>query len=298
MLDAITLDATTDAGTLEDLAEAIRLRVEYFKTSASDAFIATAINILASLKKSTTKAPTNTVPEPSYKIVATNLFGGLYREKGQPKPKICARAGGPNGPRSAIRPAIGFAPGAGAAKRSRVYAIYTTNPYDTFEKNINAPHKCWYVLCEHEGQAIAYAENHVKRILSKESGMAKYTLGIAQSQASSRGNQKSLAEAVGNGGMSPRAVTLAYNASEIQIDDTGFAEGNISVTFFDALNYSEPAAGGETALTAAIEAATKKTVGYIEKTFDVTFDNFHDRDFKTSRAGLNAAKRELTADLY
>jgi hypothetical protein len=93
---------------------------------------------------------------------------------------------------------MGFSPSSGSILSARVYAIYTTNPHDTFKKNVNAPAKCWYVLCQHQGQAQAYAVRHIERIKRKEGGMAKYTLGIAQAALSTHaGRLKTPAESAG-----------------------------------------------------------------------------------------------------
>jgi len=290
MITQISMDVETEAGTLQDLMEAIALREKYLKQDTGDAMVAMTITILRSLKAATPKAKTD-VSDAMYKIVATDMYGGYWHDGG--KRRVVARVGSHSGHRSHIRPAMGFdAHDPSAVLRSRVYAIYTTNPHDRFEKNVNAPAMCWYVLCEHEGQAEAYAKNHIARLLRKEAGMAKYALSIAQSQASTRGGAISLTEAQGNGGMSPHAVSLAYGASELAIDDSGWSDGNVSVYFFDHLNYSLPASGGEGAVNAAIEKAVKSTVGMIEKKTGEYFADFHKRDFKTSRS-VNTMNQDL-----
>ena len=260
---------------------AIMARAQALGTFTPDNVIAMTINILGSLRASTAKVATGPkakVSPSAYRIVETNMYGGLYFPKGT-KPaglsdilpqggrraimkgaKFCARVGSHFGPRANIRPAVGFNPKDASVMTARVYAIYTDNPNDTFSKNVNAPALCWYVLCQHIGQAVTYAENHIRRIYSKEGGMARYALAIAQAQTSTRSRMTAKATAPQKGGMSSRATMIAFDAANLAInmDETG--SGVANVAFFDGLNYSKSAAGGENAVADAIDKATNRMV--------------------------------------
>ena len=278
---SMTIDAETSAGTLERMQAAITARAQALGTMTPDNVVAMTINILGSLRASSAKVATGPrakVSPSAYRIAETNMFGGLYFPKGT-KPerlsdilpqggrraimkgaKFCARVGSHYGPRSHIRPAVGFDPKEASVLTARVYAIYTDNPHDTFSKNVNAPALCWYVLCQHIGQAVAFAENHIRPIYSKESGMAKYALAIAQAQASTRSKMTARPNAPQKGGMSSRATMIAFDAANLAInmDETG--SGVANVAFFDGLNYSKSAAGGEGAVSDAIDKGINRMV--------------------------------------
>lgn len=283
MTMAMTIDAECDGGSLERLQAGIDARSQALKVCTGDSIVAAGITILRSLRAATAQAPNGKKPKVdpcAYRIVETNMYGGFYVPKGNmithklggkfpnggrrailtSGVKICARIGSHAGPMANIRPAIGFKPESGKVIGSRVYAIYTDNPNDRFEKNVNSPALCWYVLCEHIGQAVAYAENHIRRIYRKESGMARYAIAIAQAAASTRDDMLPKEAATKNGTMSQRAASIAHSSAEIEVLTDGADEGVASVTFFDGLNYSKSAAGGDGAVAAAIDKAANAMV--------------------------------------
>lgn len=258
MQTALTIN--TDAGTLDALKKAIDMRSKFLGVTTADSCVAMGIQILRSLKARTKKANPKVVDSRDFRIVPTEMYGGF---KGR---KIVARVGSHYGPTSHIKPAIGFNPTSESALTARVFAIYTTNPNDKFQQNVNRPALCWYVLCQHQGQAESYAVRHIARIKRKEGGMAKYTLGIAQAQLSTRsGRLKTPAESASRGGLSHRAIQLAYEAANINVHKNGLGEGEIVVTFFDKLKYSMAAAGGEDAFYEASRNASDSMIAYITK---------------------------------
>lgn len=274
-------DETGNGISLEKLNAGIIARSQALRSWLPDSFVAAAITILRSLRASTSQVDKKVVETAAYTIEETNLWGGFMRQGG--KARIVARVGGRFGHHDpSIRPAIGFKPGDRNVLNARIYKIATSNPFDTFEKNISGPGRFWYVLCQHVGQAQAYAENHVRRIYAKEGGMAKYAIGIAQAQASTRTRMKTLDEAIGSGGMSSRATTIAYGAAEINIETSGGASsGTTSVSFYDHLNYSKAAAGGETAVAAAINSAANSLIGAYGDENLKQFWKFHNNDTPT-----------------
>jgi len=263
-----TLDIDTDAGSLEDLANAIDARSKALWVTTADSCVAAAIQILRSLKAATKKADPDEVDPRDFRTFLTDLWGGY---KGRP-PKVCARVGSPNGPLSPIRPAMGFDASSGGVIGSRVYRITSANPYDKFQRNVNAPEEAWYVLCQHDGQAMDYAARRIRALKRKSAGLAKYTLALAQAKASTHaGALKTPAEAANAGGMSPRAVQIAHESAEIAVDKQGFSNGETTVTFFDALRYSNPAAGGDGTLAAAIQKAANSMLAYASKKMNTPF---------------------------
>ncbi|MBQ8124662.1 MAG: hypothetical protein IJ173_02125 [Kiritimatiellae bacterium] len=259
MQTSLTID--TDAGTLDALRKAIDARSKFLGVTTADSCIAAGIQVLRSLKAATKSANPKSVDALDFKIKETELYGGFTGRR-----KICARVGSHYGPRSHIRPAMGFNASVGGVLTARVYAIYTTNPNDRFKRNVNAPALCWYVLCQHRGQAEAYAVNHIARIKRKEGGMAKYTLGIAQAQLSTHaGRLKTPAEAAGRGGLSARAIQLAYEAARLRVEKMGAGEGSIDIEFLDELRYSQAAAGGGDTLSRATLKAAASMLAYVRK---------------------------------
>jgi len=251
----VTFKATADGKPLEVLQDLVAKRASALRETTRDAVTATAINILNSLKSATKVAKVKPHRQ-SYWIEATNLFGGFEGHR-----KICVRIGSHYGTRSDIRPAIGFTPGGESVLRSRVYKIIAKNPRMTFARNRNFPNRYWYVLCEHEGQARAYAEGRMERMLRKERGMARYTIGIAQAKVSTRGSMTSRPSGA-------KSWQIAHRASQVKISGSGFNSGEFGIHFFDALDYSLDALkGGKSAFDLACMKAANKTAGLIHMAY-------------------------------
>lgn len=259
-IKSVTFTATCEGKPLEVLQELVRKRSAALRETSRDSVVATAINILTSLKSATRKAPTGKAPRQSYYIELTNLYGGFYTDGGLRK--ICARIGSHTGKKSDISPAIGFGNKNGdAVLRTRVYKVMAQNPRMTFARNKNFPNRAWYVLAENEAQARSYAERRILRMLRKESGMAKYTIAIAQAKVSTRNS----------GVVRPsgaRSWRIAHGASNVVISKSGFDSGNFGIYFRDDLDYSVAALkGGKAAFDMACMKAANKTAGLIHLAF-------------------------------
>lgn len=248
----VTFRATADGKPLEVLQDLVAKRARALRETTRDAVVATAINILSSLR-SQTKIAKEKPDRQSYYIELSDLFGGFEGKDG----KVCARIGGHYGKKSDIKPALGFNATKGGVLRSRVYKVFANNPRMTFYQNRNFPNRCWYVLCEHEGQARTYAERCIGRMLRKERGMARYTISIAQAKVSTRSSMTSRPSGA-------KSWQIAHSASQVKIGGGGFNAGSFNIQFFDALDYSLDALkGGKTSFNLACMKAANKTAGLI-----------------------------------
>ena len=259
----VTIAADTDVGTLERLSELIALRVKALKEPTRHAVIATSINILTSLKASTKKAPLKGRRK-MYTLERTALTAGWERTGNTFRRVV--RSGG-HVDRNCTAHCRNLA-GANYVRGERVHVWKA----QLFNENCN--NTLYYAFAKDEKTVRKYIEETILgRLLKKESGMAKYALGIAQAKASSR--PMTTPKPSGS-----KAFQLAHMASHLDVRVSGlWGENEAEVSFHDSLRYSAHALrGGPTAVNIAIMKAANKTAGLIHMAF---VNKRFDQDVKT-----------------
>jgi hypothetical protein len=258
----VTIVADSDVGTLERLSELISKRAKALGETASDAVTATGINVLTSLKAATKKAPLKGRRK-MYTLERAGLTAGWERTGNTFRRVV--RSGG-HVDRNITAHCRNLV-GANYVKGERVYVWKA----QLFNENLN--NTLYYAFARNEKEVRKYIEEVIlARLLSKESGMAKYTLGIAQAKASSR--PMNTPKPTGS-----KAFQIAHAASVLVINSKGFNEGESYLDFHDTLRYSADALkGGETTVDIAMKKAANKTAGLIHMAF---VDKRFDQDVKT-----------------
>ena len=257
MAAQITITATTDVGTLNKLAELVTLRVKALKETSQDAIVATGINILSSLRSMTKAAPLKGKRK-MYTLERTGLVAGWERS-GKTFRRV-VRSGGhvDRNTTAHCRNLVG----ANYVKGERVHV------WKAQLHNENCNNTLYYAFAKNEKQVREYIEKVIlSRLLSKESGMAKYTLGIAQAKASTRPMNTPKPQG-------SNAFKIAHAASDLHINASGISSGTASLSFVDNLRYSALALrGGPGQVNVAMQKAANKTAGlirlaYLDKRFD------------------------------
>jgi len=258
--NAVTISATFENGEpLAVLSDLIRKRQSIIRGETTrQAVIATAINIMNSLKGATKKAPLRGNRK-MYTIERTNLYASYVWKNGHYRRVVR------NSPRGAIdwnvtqhcRDLVG--PAYNKADNVSVFKM------QLFNENCN--NTLYYAYARTEADARNYMHNVIlARMLKKEAGMAQYAIGIAQAKVSGR----------------PMATTAhgskqfreAYEAAWIETRDTadawsmnrenGFSSGEFWLQFTDKLRYSALAVrGGTSAVEMAYKKAANRTFGII-----------------------------------
>lgn len=253
-----------EGGTLEKLAELIELRSKALQESGKDAVIATGINILTSLKASTKKAPLKGRRK-MYTLERTNLVAGWER-RGKLRHRVVRSGDGGHVDRNVTAHCRNLA-GQHYVKGERIH-IYKAQ---LFNENLN--NTLYYAFAKDEKTVRKYIEETIlARLLKKESGMARYTIGIAQAKASSR--PMNTPKPTGS-----KAFQIAHAASVLDIRVGGYNSGEASLSFHDTLKYSADALrGGAGEMNTAIMKAANKTAGLIHMAF---VNKRFDQDVKT-----------------
>lgn len=235
---------------LQELEKLLALRQKMLGEDARDAVVATAIDVVKSLRTLTRKAPARAnrksfVIEATPYVASWERHGNSYRR--------VARVGG-TGAKAPIFPVNNAGPHYVKGERVRVWKITPTHPASmTWEKNRNKG--CWYVFAQTPAVALRFAMEHMSRVLRKESGMGKTALGFAMARLSTKSTP---VEAKG-----PKAQRLAADAIHIATSGEG---GTFALVVRDELRYSLPALkGGSSAIDLAMAKAANKIAGRLAK---------------------------------
>ena len=135
-----------------------------------------------------------------------------------------------------------------------VYQITLINKNLTPKETKNAPY--YLVLAPNDKVAREYAKARLTHALSKEAGMAKYAIGIAQAHVSNKPMNV-------DGPSGSRQMRRAYEAAQVAVSS---GDGTFGMHVRDALNYASLAQkGGAASLSTAIQKAANRTAGIINK---------------------------------
>lgn len=244
--NSVTITASAEGKTLEELQRIIAIRQKALAETTSQAVTATAINILSSLKPQAKVARKKAV-EDDYKVEEICDVG--WRGGKGSKRRVPINAG------HAVKGVYPVNWMYGLTGSGKLYRITITNPNIRPKIAKNAP--VYYVMAPNLTVAAKFAAARVQRALDRERGLARGVIGYAQAKVSNRPMSDAGQLAVAKG-------KLIATAATVTIDGSGFSSGNFSIEFFDKLKYSVLAQkGGNASLLLAMQKAANKTAGLI-----------------------------------
>lgn len=246
----LKVEVTTDwrGRPMEELTKLIQKRVHTLREDARDAVVATAIDVVKSLRALTRKAPTKaneksfTVEQMPY-VASWERVGKSFRR--------VARVSG-TGSKAPIFPVNNA--GAHYVKGERVH-VYRITPRHgsrmTWEKNRNKG--CWYVFAQSESVARRFAIQHVTRVMAKASGLARTAMGYAMAHLSTKS-----APIVVKDSKARKGAAASWRVVERNLP------GGYGLTVEDNLDYAADALeGGKSAISVAMMKAANKIAGRI-----------------------------------
>ena len=240
----ISIDA--DGNSLAVLSDLIAKRAEFLRDETTEkAVTATTINVVTSLKADTKKAPLKAKPE-MYRITQIGDVGWRGPKGSRRRTAIV----GDHRVKDVYPVNLMY----GLKGAGFLYRIELENPNLTPKISKNKP--VYIVMAPNFKVAEDYAKARVSRALGKESGMARYALGMAQARVSDRPMQSE-----GLGGS--HAMQVAAQAANVTKDAK---RDSFSIDVNDELRYSIKALkSGDSALSNAIKKAANRTAAIINK---------------------------------
>lgn len=250
MTTEVTIDATYGGKPLEVLGDFIAKREKYLKGETTEkATIATAINVLTSIKAETKVAPEK--PNSAmFKVEQMSGFAGW-------------RGGNGNRRRTAIGSDGHRVPGVfpvnnmyGLKGDGNLYKITLTNKNLAPVVAKNAPH--YFIMAPNMSVAVKFAERIMERALKRERGLARMALGYAQAKVSNK-PMSDTAKNIANLGR------VIATVAEVEMGGSG-SSGEFWLRVKDDLNYSVAALkNGGASLEIAMMRAANRTAAIINK---------------------------------
>lgn len=245
--NSVTITASAEGKTLQDLQRLIAVRQKALAETTSQAVTATAINILSSVRSQTLVCN----PEKASGFVVVGQYPGVeagFRTDGG-RPIRCVRVpGGHHVNTKTINAAGRYAKG----EHVDVFLVQ-----DSVSSAVGHKIDRYYVIARSIDDAKKFAALRRKKRLEKFARMAKWTIGQAQSFIS-RGSQYAADR------MTAVAKRTALAALQVSVNDSGFSSGSVSVDFADNLNYAALALkNGRASFDLAMQKAANKTAGLI-----------------------------------
>lgn len=250
----ITIEASSVNGKpLEEIQRLIALRQRALRETTGQAVIATAINILTSVRASTKVVDPQKAS--GFVTVAVSPFydAGFKGVKGKQNGVRCLRAKGGGAHADGVK----FVNLAGPYKRGETVKAYLVT--DRTGTSTGATEQRYHIIANTLDEAQAEAAKRRLKRIERYAGMAKWLIGQAQSYISS-GSSSAAAK------LSLAGQKAALSALKVAVNDTGISNGSCSVEFQDNLNYAALALkNGMKDFEDAIKKAANKTAGIIQR---------------------------------
>ena len=260
MTTSVTIDcATANGKTLAALEGMIAARTQWLSETTAQAVTATAINVLSSIRAVTKVAD----PKKDTGMVNVAPYPGLrvsFRRVGRQKNVLCLRPPGRDSNGNHFpHAAVSFANAAGQPTKGFTSYAHVFLAQDRRSDSTKGTAKRYYIIARNLDDAKVYAENRRKRRVERYAGMAKWTIGQAQSQVSQRG--------VAAERVTGYAKTVGLRNLHTQVNSSGFSRGEVSIFVHDALKYALLALkGGPNDFQLAMQRAANRTAGIIHHT--------------------------------
>lgn len=258
---SVQISADYNGKTLDVLQELIAKRNAALRETTAASVVATAINILRSLRTDTRVADPKRAGDFLTVVESANYDAGWYSD-GTSRHR-CVRSKGVHGP---VVMRSGFVNIAGRHVPGETPHVYVVVDMAGSQVGKNMQRR-YFVIAKNLKDAKDYAVKRKRRRLEKFRGMARWTLGRAMYNVS----------AANGGGLeavqdSARRVGMAN--LDVSVDESGWSSGSVTVKVDDRLNYASRALkGGEASFDLAVKKAANKTAGLIHLAYaDRKFD--------------------------
>lgn len=243
--------ATASGKPLEELSRLIAARANRLGELTKDAAIATAINILNSLRADTRDARAQ--KRFSSRVVQR---GDLIISFKGASHRLCMRSHSRNG--GEVKGNFVFASKCMDLKNAQIFEITPEH-----ERR-----KTYFLVAYSQAHADKYEKNEIAKRIAKKGGLAKSALSVAMAKLSTRNSPDD----------SPRlAKILASNLSHVTISGGGFGSGSFNLSYFNQLDYALDALkSGAASFNLALQKAANRTAGLINHTLHKLGDLDHD----------------------
>ena len=263
---SVTISATCLNGKpLEALERLIAQRQREMGETTSEAVIATAINALTSIRAATKVVDVkkasgfvNVAPYPalvpSVMTLKVASGKGKGKKKGEGKDEDILRVPclryGPKGHHADVK-FHNLAPKGTPLKGYKCFIVQ-----DRRGDSVNANARRYYVIALSEEQARAHAAAFRAKRIERFKGMAKWTLGQAQSQVSQKG--------VAAEPVTAAAKQIGLKELQVAVYEHGWGKGSVTVSVADTLRDAALALkGGPAEIDNALMRAANRTAGII-----------------------------------
>lgn len=253
MTDTCVIRCQTASGkSLDELTKLIALRVERLKELSKDAVIATAIDVLVSLRADTLVAEPGKSVDPPRRITPRNDLFLSYRNK-----TPCLRVGSRHGPVYGGYDWIYFA--TKGAKASDLKIFYIVPRHENAES--------YFVAARDVSEALRYEGEKITGRVRSRGGLAQTALGIAMAKISTKNNPTA----------KPTMQLMANKLSHVTITGDGFGEGSFGLSYSSELDYGIAALkSGDAGMDGAMQRAANKIAGQITHAAHQAGDFEHD----------------------
>ncbi|MBQ6924844.1 MAG: hypothetical protein IJQ73_09395 [Kiritimatiellae bacterium] len=247
---SVTMTATCLNGKpLEALERLIAQRQREMGETTSEAAIATAINVLTSIRAAT-KVADPKKDSGFVTVIADPSLVVSFRPIGK-RHVLCLRRPGEKHHAKVKWANAAGAPHAGFHRVTQVYFVR-----DRYSDRVETKtEKQYYIIAHNQKEAMEYAVARRARRIKNLCGLAKWTIGVAQAR---------IHDNFANIPVSPVVQRIGQTAQYVIVDESGFSNGKVYVEVNDMLKYAALALkGGPGAVDTALMRAANRTAGII-----------------------------------
>lgn len=253
MTTSVQMKATYNGRPLEVLSSLIKKREQYLKDTTRDAVIATAINVLGSIRARTKVADPNKADFGSAVHPAPGVVAGWKREKGTKVNRRVVRTIGGHEMQGAR--IVNLAGKYTKGENILCFVVIFKSP--SVSKSFKSGYERAYVIAKDAKAVKAWASKRVVRHIKRYRGMAKWAIGQAQRQVHGAANLE-------RDNISARARRVALDNIIVKSTSSGWSSGSFSVYIHDKLDYAALALkGGPADVQMALMKAANRTAGII-----------------------------------
>ena len=249
---SVTISATCLNGKpLEALERLIAQRQREMGETTSESVIATAINALTSIRAATkvvdVKKASGFVNVAAYPALVPSV---RTLGRGKDATRVPCLRHGPRGHHADVT-FHNLAPKGSSFRNYKVFLVQDRRGADVKAKVVR-----YYVIAASEAQARAHAAEVRAKRIERYKGMAKWTIGQAQSQVSQKGVAGETVKAA--------AKQVGLKELQVAVYEHGWGTGSVEVSVADNLRYAALALkGGPAELNTALMRAANRTAGII-----------------------------------
>ena len=257
MTSSCSITCKTASGkSLEELSNLIALRVERMKEFTQDAVIATAIDVLVSLRAETRDARKGDRSDPPRRLTPRNDLFVSFRGGRAHIP--CLRAGSRNGPEFHHEGSFYI-----ADKGCRLSDLLVFQVVPHHERI-----KPYFVAAHSAADGLKFEGDMIRGRVKRKGGLARSALGVAMAKLSTRNSADDV---------SAKIRALSSNLSQVAVTGGGFGSGDFGLYYKSELDYGIPALkSGDSGVDIAMQKAANKIAGMLTHAAHKAGDFEHD----------------------